>query len=156
MASVRVLSPGKFRIGLEEFMDEVNDEVKHMAVGASKEAIEKIVFVSPIWFGPYIQSHRIGINHRDLTHEPRAFESITDFKVNRVPEEVAIGMRKMVKMRMLGELPYIKAFDTIYLTNTLPYAYGVEIGLAPARGEYKVYLRGFNSANSYLRKYKAK
>lgn len=147
-----------------------NKEIDKAVVKKTKEvavfAFERACFYSPILTGSYILSHRIGVGIIDPTYTeikpPEETDIEADTKTgpniklkslkNKIPglktkENIAdnIALKPLLtqeaKNNELSKLVLIKPYQSVYITNRVPWAFRVEHAGWGKRPPYKVYVR---------------
>lgn len=142
-----------FHNQIKTYIENLKDTVKNQKQALAKTVVRKVVELSPIRQGPYIKSHRVGINKLDTTFEP--FETIIVKKFtpemakagaeNQLPPPMAEGaantLRAQVAEKLSVKISKAKFKDAIYISNSIPYADQVEYIGWKRTGPYHVYAK---------------
>lgn len=136
----RTAKQKKFEEQLDAFVDRVEAEVWFAKIIAARFVAKKLVEFSPVWSGPFVKSHRLGIDWKDPTYQ--IFKTVDDTAV-MLAMKVSSTKAKAIKNAVLAKLQN-EAFEIgikdnkVILSNCIPYGPAVEYLYGPRNG-YHVY-----------------
>ncbi len=142
----------EFFIELDEFVDEIEHDVKAIMHKTAEYAFEQVVKLSPVWAGDYVKSHRIGINSIDPSFTATDFSPDQSFGMypDKVSPPVAAAFRAAALNRT-NEIMVEKLGDTIYISNSAGHAEDVEFGSPDGKTpERHVYHQATQKTKVYL------
>jgi hypothetical protein len=129
---------------LERLKKAVNKTKQNMAT----DALKTLITTSPVRTGSYIKSHQVGIDTIIAHHEPVYHEIQPG-----IPEAAVTALKSAMFVELNGEVQNAKFDNTIYISNSIPYANQVEyIGwmFTPAYHPYGIAMTTLK-AKSYLK-----
>lgn len=119
--------------GLDDLIrEEIAEPVERIQKGVSldlwdfltTEATYSNSFGSPVWTGAYIASHRISVNSIDVSFEKRPSYAAVRYTTGLTSlKPLGMGYAK-------SQVSNAKIGDTIYISNSAPYAQALERGLS--------------------------
>jgi hypothetical protein len=128
-----------FKQAKQEIKDHVSDVIRNAAL----EAINVIVFASPVWSGAYVKSHRLSINGSPVA---KAIES--PFRIGpKMSKFKADLLRIMVRKKLQSEYRIISPFQLVVIKNEAKHCLDVEYLGSAKYGAHYVY----TSADDYFR-----
>jgi hypothetical protein len=122
--------PNNFKNDVDDYLKRLKKVINKSKQNMAKAGLNELIKSSPVWTGAYIKSHKVTANKIDSQHEPVIeFFIINQITYNFGPKMLAAAVQAL-KIQTLAKLATkISATDfndTIYISNSIPYANQIE------------------------------
>jgi hypothetical protein len=116
---------------LDDFVRAAIEAVEETKKTAAVKCLGKVITKSPVWSGPYVKSHHIGVGNIDLRSEQPFFGTLDEVIMNKLSDGQALSLKRECYQKEKSKLKNNIPIETpVYVSNSIGYANAVEYGFS--------------------------